>query len=175
VAHAFNPSTREAEAGGFLSSRPAWSTEWVPGQPGLHRETLEKLPSEALRGLGIGTQSCLWSVEETSGAHLPLYRCGRLSTMAAGPAGAGLPAGWVNKPFPKLPWWESMSQEEAMPCWHDREPFPDTDTHRLSSWCCILSLLSFQLFSSPLRSQHDLCVLYKIGISSQKQSAHLSC
>jgi hypothetical protein len=40
VAHAFNPSTWEAEAGGFLSSRPAWSTEWVPGQPGLHRETL---------------------------------------------------------------------------------------------------------------------------------------
>jgi major histocompatibility complex class I len=27
VAHAFNPNTREAEAGGFLSSRPAWSTE----------------------------------------------------------------------------------------------------------------------------------------------------
>jgi hypothetical protein len=27
LAHAFNPSTREAEAGGFLSSRPAWSTE----------------------------------------------------------------------------------------------------------------------------------------------------
>ena len=42
VAHAFNPSTREAEADGFLSSRPAWSTEWVPGQPGLHRETLSR-------------------------------------------------------------------------------------------------------------------------------------
>jgi hypothetical protein len=27
VAHAFNPSTGEAEAGGFLSSRPAWSTK----------------------------------------------------------------------------------------------------------------------------------------------------
>jgi hypothetical protein len=27
VAHAFNPSTREAEADIFLSSRPAWSTE----------------------------------------------------------------------------------------------------------------------------------------------------
>jgi hypothetical protein len=40
VAHAFNPSTREAEAGGFLSSRPAWSTKWVPEQPELHRETL---------------------------------------------------------------------------------------------------------------------------------------
>jgi hypothetical protein len=40
MAYAFNPSTWEAEAGGFLSSRPAWSTEGVPGQPGLHRETL---------------------------------------------------------------------------------------------------------------------------------------
>jgi hypothetical protein len=27
VAHAFNPSTWEAEAGGFLSLRPAWSTK----------------------------------------------------------------------------------------------------------------------------------------------------
>ena len=42
VAHTFNPTTREAEAGGFLSSRPAWSTEWVPGQPGLNRETLSR-------------------------------------------------------------------------------------------------------------------------------------
>ena len=42
VAHAFNPSTWKAEAGGFLSSRSAWSTESVPGQPGLHRETLSQ-------------------------------------------------------------------------------------------------------------------------------------
>jgi hypothetical protein len=42
VARAFNPSTREAEAGGFLSLRPAWSTELVPGQPGLYRETLSQ-------------------------------------------------------------------------------------------------------------------------------------
>jgi ABC-type glycerol-3-phosphate transport system substrate-binding protein len=27
VAHAFNTSIQEAEAGGSLSSRPAWSTE----------------------------------------------------------------------------------------------------------------------------------------------------
>jgi hypothetical protein len=40
VAHSFNPSNWEAEAGRFLSSRPAWSTKWVPGQPGLYRETL---------------------------------------------------------------------------------------------------------------------------------------
>ena len=33
-------SALEAEAGGSLSSRPAWSIELVPGQPGLHRETL---------------------------------------------------------------------------------------------------------------------------------------
>jgi major histocompatibility complex class I len=42
VAHTFNPSTQEAEAGRFLSSRPAWSTESVPEQPELHRETLSQ-------------------------------------------------------------------------------------------------------------------------------------
>jgi hypothetical protein len=42
VAQAFNPSTWEAEASVFLSSRPAWSTKWVPGQLGLHRETLSQ-------------------------------------------------------------------------------------------------------------------------------------
>ena len=42
VAHIFNPSTQEAESGEFLSSRPAWSTEGVPGQPELHRETLSR-------------------------------------------------------------------------------------------------------------------------------------
>jgi hypothetical protein len=42
VAHTFNPSTWEAETGGFLSSRPAWSTELVPEHPGLHSETISK-------------------------------------------------------------------------------------------------------------------------------------
>jgi hypothetical protein len=32
VARTLNPSTWEAEAGGFLSSKPTWSTEWVLGQ-----------------------------------------------------------------------------------------------------------------------------------------------
>ena len=37
MAHTFNPSTQEAEAGRALSSRPACSTEQVSGQPGLQR------------------------------------------------------------------------------------------------------------------------------------------
>jgi hypothetical protein len=38
MAHAFNGGTQEAEAGRSLSSSLAWSTEQVPGQPGVHRE-----------------------------------------------------------------------------------------------------------------------------------------
>jgi len=41
---AFNPSTWEAEARGSLSLRARWSTEQVPGQLGLHRETLFQKP-----------------------------------------------------------------------------------------------------------------------------------
>ena len=40
VVQTFKPSTQEAEAGGVLSSRPAWSTEVVPGQSRLYKETL---------------------------------------------------------------------------------------------------------------------------------------
>jgi hypothetical protein len=43
VAHGFNPSTREAEAGRFLSLRPAWSTKWAPGQPGLYKNPVLKM------------------------------------------------------------------------------------------------------------------------------------
>lgn len=35
-------STWKEEAGRFQSSRPAWSTELLAGQPGLHREILSK-------------------------------------------------------------------------------------------------------------------------------------
>jgi hypothetical protein len=41
VAHTFDPRT-EAEAGGSLSSRPAWSTEQVSRQPELHRNPVFK-------------------------------------------------------------------------------------------------------------------------------------
>ena len=41
VAHAFNHRTWKAKAGQIsVRSKSAWSTEWIPGQPGLHRETL---------------------------------------------------------------------------------------------------------------------------------------
>lgn len=48
MAHACNPSTQEAEAeaeegaDGLCKSRPAWSTELVPGLSGLPRETCLK-------------------------------------------------------------------------------------------------------------------------------------
>jgi hypothetical protein len=33
---------RQRQADFWVWSQPAWSTEWVPGQPGLHRETLSR-------------------------------------------------------------------------------------------------------------------------------------
>jgi hypothetical protein len=60
VAHAFNSSTQEAEAGRSLSSRPTWSTQRVPDQPGLYRETLSQkakpneIPEERKNGPGSG-------------------------------------------------------------------------------------------------------------------------
>jgi hypothetical protein len=38
----FSPSIPEAEAGRSLNLRPAWSTEKIPRQPELHRETPKK-------------------------------------------------------------------------------------------------------------------------------------
>jgi hypothetical protein len=42
VAHSCNPSTLVAGAGGLQGLRAAWSTEQVPGQPGLHKKTLSQ-------------------------------------------------------------------------------------------------------------------------------------
>ena len=46
VAHALNPSTEESKACEPVSSKPAWTTEQVPGQPGLHREISSPKPKE---------------------------------------------------------------------------------------------------------------------------------
>jgi hypothetical protein len=42
VAHVFYSSTQEAKASGTLNLRTVWSTERVPEQSGLHRETLSQ-------------------------------------------------------------------------------------------------------------------------------------
>ena len=42
LAHVSNPSIQEAGSERSLSLRPAWTTEQVPGQPGLHKETLSQ-------------------------------------------------------------------------------------------------------------------------------------
>jgi hypothetical protein len=42
VAHAFNPSIREAEAGGSLSSRPTWSTNFQDSQGYTEKSCLEQ-------------------------------------------------------------------------------------------------------------------------------------
>lgn len=44
VGHTFNPSSQKTEAGRSLEfeARLVWSTEPVPGQPELHRETLSQ-------------------------------------------------------------------------------------------------------------------------------------
>jgi hypothetical protein len=67
VAHAFNPSTQEAEAGRVLSSRLAWSTKWVPGQPGLHREAL----SRKKKNLVGKCEMMVWRVEVNGLNQLP--------------------------------------------------------------------------------------------------------
>ena len=55
VAHAFNPSTWEAEveAGRFFSSRSTWFAEWIPGQPGLYKEILSREKKREFQGVFI--------------------------------------------------------------------------------------------------------------------------
>jgi hypothetical protein len=80
VVHAFNPSTQEAEAGRFLSSRPTWSTKWVPGQPRLHRETLsQKTTKKREREINECTRGTQAEVVEAKGAMLKSER--RLTTV----------------------------------------------------------------------------------------------
>ena len=49
VVHAFNPSPWEAEAGRFLSLRPACVLEQVLGQPELHGEILSQTKTKTTK------------------------------------------------------------------------------------------------------------------------------
>lgn len=42
----FNSSTQEAEVGGSLNPRPAFSTKQVPGKSGSYNETLSKIKNK---------------------------------------------------------------------------------------------------------------------------------
>ena len=58
VAHAFNPSTREAKAGVFLSSRPAWSTQRNPvSEHQQHLQLLGIVDQELGEAAGA---ACAW-------------------------------------------------------------------------------------------------------------------
>jgi hypothetical protein len=59
VAHAFNPSTREAEAGGSLSSRPAWSTEFQDSQGYTEKPCLEKQKQTKKKSVNEQTFGCV--------------------------------------------------------------------------------------------------------------------
>lgn len=48
LAHTFNLTTQEAETG---SSKPPSSTQHVPGQLGLYRETLSQKPKRKKKGI----------------------------------------------------------------------------------------------------------------------------
>jgi hypothetical protein len=66
VAHAFNSSTREAEAEAGRFLRPAWTTESVLGQPGLHRETLSRKNKQTNHGNRAGEMTQWVSIDRSS-------------------------------------------------------------------------------------------------------------
>jgi hypothetical protein len=78
VAHAFNPSTWEAEAGRFLSSRPAWSTEFQDSQGYTEKPCLKKTKTKTAKTKNDNKKRGVWdrnSVDEDGsdlGKHCPL-------------------------------------------------------------------------------------------------------
>ena len=59
VTHNFNPSTQKADADKSLSSRPAWYTEQVPGQPGYPEiPCLRGKKNEGTMSLQLAPRSC---------------------------------------------------------------------------------------------------------------------
>jgi hypothetical protein len=101
MAHAFNPSTREAEADGFLSSRPAWSTKWVPGQPGLHRETLSQRKKKKICICGSQNPSscCQFPLVWTSYSAVTQTDSHGSIAAAQPPVLAWIPSSFPSSPF----------------------------------------------------------------------------
>lgn len=74
VACTFNPKTQEPEADESLSSKPAWSTEWITRQPGLHKTTMsqrQNKPNKNKEKWGWGCRTaaeCLSCIHESLGS-----------------------------------------------------------------------------------------------------------
>jgi hypothetical protein len=64
VAHTFNPSTWEAE-GRRISEFEASLVYRVPGQPGLHRETLSRKTKKKKKKKNLKRPSCLTFFNDT--------------------------------------------------------------------------------------------------------------
>jgi hypothetical protein len=136
VATAFNPSTWEAEAGGFLSSRPAWFTKWVPGQPGLHRETLSWNPTHPPHPPKKKESSVSDSV--LSHAMLPRLRTKQTDSQVQGTPWC-LVGGWVGE-------WESLFYLSCKVVWSRCSPAHSRVVH----WkCACYSLLGFKAWVVP--------------------------
>lgn len=70
--YTINPSTWKVEAGGYLSSKPAWSIEWVPGQQkqswvwGWHTNLIQAIEGRARHISGNLRQPDLHSKFQTN-------------------------------------------------------------------------------------------------------------
>jgi hypothetical protein len=70
VAHVFNPSTWEAEAGGFLSSRPAWSTEFQDSQGYRKTPCLEEPNKQTKKVQEAYRTPNKWNQKRKSSCHI---------------------------------------------------------------------------------------------------------
>jgi hypothetical protein len=93
VAHVFNPSTWEAEASGFLSLRPAWSTEWVQDSQGYtEKPCLEKQKTKSVLYKSWGPLTLLSRVLLGTGSkvletHFQFLLLGSLTSALQNPPG----------------------------------------------------------------------------------------
>ena len=118
VVHAFNPSTWEAEAGGFLSSRPAWSTKLVPGQPGLHRETL----SQKTKTKQTNTQTTTTKTNKTTKKSDSIYVTSSVLIHAADPVTERTPVFSVQQPFLGREFQQNWNPQQVCSSGTFREP-----------------------------------------------------
>jgi hypothetical protein len=89
TSHTYNPSSQEAEVGKSLNSSPAWSTELVPRQPELHRETVSwktKTYKNILNKVKFKNSLCPLLSRNTSERYLGAHLIHSASTSGLGPS-----------------------------------------------------------------------------------------